>query len=404
MYRFILSLLYIVLMSPYIAAGTYTVAKGKTIKVPCSATPPAGYITHAFYELVDHDDAKYLGISYTSSDMAVTYYGLAPKSGIKVEVTYAYSYRGSFDGNMHVGHGSYYDYITVKGAPNLTGVKIREGSSITIRPNQTITLHGDPIPSNADGVRDWGWIMSPGKPYCFSLKTNSDGSEAYVTGLKEGTAYLLCMLPDDQTTAQTITVKCAQNTTTIEPTALKIEPSLLSIELKHTETLRPVFTPENSYADVTWSSSNEEVAKVSASGKVTAVNIGEASITATANGLTAQTTIKVIPTLTDFTIPSHVTVNLGYTYPIDINFFPSGATGQIVWSSKNSDIISISSTGVIKGKAEGTTTINAKNSTLSLSRESNATVVRPTQEHDYRNAAIRVRIIKELANEAFITK
>ncbi|MDE6050020.1 MAG: Ig-like domain-containing protein [Paramuribaculum sp.] len=62
-----------------------------------------------------------------------------------------------------------------------------------------------------------------------------------------------------------------------------------------TATLKAIITPENATdKTVTWSSSNEAVATVSATGLVTAIKAGTATITAsTANGLTATCTVTV---------------------------------------------------------------------------------------------------------------
>ncbi|MDE7451835.1 MAG: Ig-like domain-containing protein, partial [Paramuribaculum sp.] len=78
---------------------------------------------------------------------------------------------------------------------------------------------------------------------------------------------------------------------------IDIEMELADVELTEGEstTLKAIITPENATdKTVTWSSSNEAVATVSATGVVTGIKAGTATITAsTANGLTATCTVTV---------------------------------------------------------------------------------------------------------------
>ncbi|MDE7452588.1 MAG: Ig-like domain-containing protein, partial [Paramuribaculum sp.] len=78
---------------------------------------------------------------------------------------------------------------------------------------------------------------------------------------------------------------------------IDIEMELADVELTEGEstTLKAIITPENATEkSVTWSSSDSSVASVDASGLVTALKAGTATITATtSNGLTASCTVTV---------------------------------------------------------------------------------------------------------------
>ena len=78
---------------------------------------------------------------------------------------------------------------------------------------------------------------------------------------------------------------------------IDIEMELADVELTEGEstTLKAIITPENATdKSVKWSSSDETVASVDASGLVTAIKVGTATITATtSNGLTASCTVTV---------------------------------------------------------------------------------------------------------------
>ena len=106
-------------------AKNYTVNVGETITLNCTATAPAGNITHAVFELVNADDSQYLAlVSYNTSQQTATFLGRDAMANIKVKVTYYYSYRGSYTNQMQVGHGSYTDQITVRGGGTATNIKI----------------------------------------------------------------------------------------------------------------------------------------------------------------------------------------------------------------------------------------------------------------------------------------
>lgn len=388
-------------------AGNYKVKKGGTLTVPCTATAPSGgWITHTFYQFVNPEDSKYLGISSNSSDCKATYYGLNVRSNIKIEVTYAYSYRGTYDENIHVGHASYYDYITVEGAPNATGVSVREGKEISMVPGQTVTLHADFKPSNADGVAEWGLLNDWGHPYCFKLKVNSTGSEAYVTGKEEGEAYLICMLPGDQSTVNVVTLKCSQSASSKLPTAISLSPNELKLTEGKSLTISPSFTPSDSYSPIKWESSDEAIATVSESGVVKGIDSGTATITATTeNGLKSEAVVTVVPIIESFTVPSSVTVNLGYDFKVKPTVYPEGAEATFSYKSDNSSIVSTSNGGgSIRGCRVGTATVTVSNSVTKTSKEIIVNVVDPGHNKSRRQVANRLRLIKATANRAIMNQ
>lgn len=386
-------------------AGNYSLKRGGTLTVNCTATPPAGYITHTFYELVNPEDAYYLGMSYTTSEQCVTYYGLHAKANIKVEVTYAYSYRGTYDNNMHVGHGSYYDYITVTGAPDATGIEIREGAQISMRPGQTVTLHADLKPAGAIGYVDWGFIDAFGSPFNFDVSYNSNGTEAYVTGVRTGQTMMFAWINEDEHTIRNITLKCTNNANTDNPTALSLSPETSSIEVGGKIKLVPQFTPDNSFSEITWSSSDPNIATVDRKGEVTGVGGGEVTIKAvTQSGVEASATVTVTPTLTDFTVPSSLRIYKGYRTPVEYSLYPSGAKGKLTWSSNDVVGLAVSSDGVLTAKQPGTYTVRVYNSALSKERNIQVTVIEPSLVESSRQAGTRLGIIKTTINELLKNK
>ncbi len=77
--------------------------------------------------------------------------------------------------------------------------------------------------------------------------------------------------------------------------SIKLSKSSVELTAGSTQKLTVRYTPENTTVvkDVTWSSSNSNVAKVNSSGKVTAVSEGTATITAKVAGKSAKCTVTV---------------------------------------------------------------------------------------------------------------
>lgn len=74
--------------------------------------------------------------------------------------------------------------------------------------------------------------------------------------------------------------------------AISVTPTTASIAVGAAETLTATVTP-STFTDISWTSSDESVATVSAAGVVTGVSAGTATITATAGGKTATCTVTV---------------------------------------------------------------------------------------------------------------
>src|SRR5438093_458731 len=116
---------------------------------------------------------------------------------------------------------------------------------------------------------------------------------------------------------------------------------------------------------VTWSSGNTAVATVSASGLVTGVSAGAATITATSEGQssTAAITVTSIPVAAVTVSPASASVSVSQTVqltatPKDANGNPlSGRT--IAWGSSNTAAATVNTSGRVTGVAAGSATITA---------------------------------------------
>lgn len=113
--------------------------------------------------------------------------------------------------------------------------------------------------------------------------------------------------------------------------------------------------------NITWSSSNENIAKVDSNGTVTGISPGKAVITAkTSNNLTAKCSV----TVSDYIISLNKTslkLDKGNTTNLKATIIPSDyASKKITWTSSNKNIATVDSNGNVKAVGAGQATITAK--------------------------------------------
>ena len=140
-------------------------------------------------------------------------------------------------------------------------------------------------------------------------------------------------------------------------------------------------TSASNYATVTLTSSNEKVATVNNFGRVTGVAPGTATITATCGSVTATTNVTVmsIPNSSTGTAstgssnsgqvvtvnPSYVVLKPGATRTLTASVKPSSASQKFTYKSANSNIATVSPSGVITAVGTGATSITVSNGTAS---------------------------------------
>ncbi len=107
--------------------------------------------------------------------------------------------------------------------------------------------------------------------------------------------------------------------------------------------------------EASWSSNDESVVTVSDKGKVKAIAPGTATITVQVDGKTLQSYITVINGINE----KNVVLELGgwTDYVKTLKFSPN--MGKVKWTSSNSRIASVTSTGKVYAKEPGSVTITA---------------------------------------------
>ncbi|CAM3051213.1 Ig-like domain-containing protein [Paenibacillus sediminis] len=131
---------------------------------------------------------------------------------------------------------------------------------------------------------------------------------------------------------------------------------------------------------ITWSSSNSSVATVNANGTVHAVASGKATITAKlTNGKTAKAIVTVpFPVMGVQLNQTELTLNIGTTAKLVPTVTPANATiKNVIWSSSNEAIATVSTEGVITPVSVGTAVITVTTAAGSKTATAVIHVVQP---------------------------
>ena len=129
-----------------------------------------------------------------------------------------------------------------------------------------------------------------------------------------------------------------------------------------------VYPSETADKSITWKSSDTSVANVSDTGLVTAVGNGEAIITATCGNVHATCNVKVVKTTLQLS-PSNLSFStLGAQEQLTLNVYPANAPvdlSGVEWHSSNDSVATVSSSGLVTSRDNGTATITATYNELS---------------------------------------
>ncbi len=156
--------------------------------------------------------------------------------------------------------------------------------------------------------------------------------------------------------------------TSLVPTTIKVSPATASVVAGGTQTFTTVTLDQFSNsiaATVTWSSSNTAVGTIDSAGRFTAKAAGTTTITASSGSVSDTATVTVTP-LVPTTIkvsPATASVVVGGTQTFTTVTNPITAT--VTWSSSNTAVGTIDSTGKFTALAAGTTTITASSGSVS---------------------------------------
>lgn len=146
---------------------------------------------------------------------------------------------------------------------------------------------------------------------------------------------------------------------------ISLNTNTLSLNINDKVKLIETVTPSNNVSNVTWSSSDTNVATVN-NGEVIAINNGTATITASLpNGSSAECVVNVSSKIVKAAMvqinASNITLTVGKTNQLSAKVLPSNTTNKtITWSSSNNDIATVDQNGIVTAKKQGSAKIYAK--------------------------------------------
>ena len=162
---------------------------------------------------------------------------------------------------------------------------------------------------------------------------------------------------------------------TLDQTSIKLSPG-------GTTTLVATVLPENAYnKSLTWKSSNTDVVTVDENGNITGVKAGKATITVTTvdGEFTAEATVTVsadVVAVTDVKLnKTSLELSPNESSTLTATVAPSDASNKgVTWTSSNTDVATVSSTGKVTAKKDGTTVITVTTKDGSFKATCNVTV------------------------------
>ena len=264
------------------------------------------------------------------------------------------------------------------------------GSSSKYRKVTKVSINSDDFSIKVGNTKTLTYTISPSNATNkkVSWDTNNPSvakvsSTGKVTGVGAGTAYITIKSVDGVSDKVKVVVTKGSP---VKATKITLNPSSLTLNVGAKKAVTATVSPSNaSIKTITWVSHNTNIAKVDSKGTVTGVGAGSTKISAyttdgnvtasmnvtvksnsSSGGSTKPTTVKV----TDLIVaPTSVYLYVDETERISTTVLPSTATNKSLnWSSSNTSVATVSSSGVITGKKYGTTTIkvtSASNSNVS---------------------------------------
>ena len=149
----------------------------------------------------------------------------------------------------------------------------------------------------------------------------------------------------------------------VKPEKIELSHETLSLEKGESVTIMATVMPEDATdKTITWASSDEAVATVNAEGKVTAVALGEATVTATCGEVSTYCTVTVVATPAESITISQETATLkvGETVELTATVMPEDATDKTVsWTSSDEAVATVDAEGKVTAVALGEATISA---------------------------------------------
>lgn len=278
----------------------------------------------------------------------------------------------------------------------VTKVKIT-GTEKTIYVGESLMLDATVTPASATIQ---GVVWSSGTP------SNAVVDEyGVVTGVSKGTAKITAKAADGSGQYATYTVTVRQ-----QPESITLSKEVLNLKTGNYQTLKATVLPSTTDSKtVTWSSSDESVAKVNSSGRVTAVSPGTAIITCeskTHPHIYAQALVSVYQPVTKLSfIEKNPYVAVGESITLTWEVGPDTATDTSVTLSTNKEnVLEVHQDGTIYGLMRGEAYVYATANDGSGKKATiKVTVTQPVEGVEMQYEEVSVGVGSKVTNTARFT-
>ena len=245
--------------------------------------------------------------------------------------------------------------MTVTNAPVASVTVSPAAASVTVGATTQLTA----TPKDANGTALSGRAVTWATSNAAVATVSANG---LVTGVALGPATITATSEGQSGTSAITVTNVPVASVTVSPTAAGVT---VGATTQLTATPKDANGTALSGRVVTWATSNAAAATVSASGLVTGVAAGSATITATSEGQSGTSAITVtnVPVASVTVSPATASITVGATTqltatPKDAN--GTALTGRAVtWATSNASVATVSTTGRVTGVTAGSATITA---------------------------------------------
>jgi uncharacterized protein YjdB len=232
-------------------------------------------------------------------------------------------------------------------------------TSVTVAPDNAKLTVGDSVkltatisPDNATN-KDVTWTSS-------NTGVATVNSNGVVRALTAGTTNIIVTSSGNSAKTATCVITCSSNEPTDVPvTDLTVTPKNATLTVGDSVTLTATVSPDNATnKDVTWTSSDSNVATVSSAGVVKALAAGTANIVVKSASNSEKTTTVEITVKAAVSVsldPTSLLIPVGATRTLKVS--PDDVSQEVIWSSDDANVVTIDIDGMVTAVGPGTTTI-----------------------------------------------
>lgn len=259
-----------------------------------------------------------------------------------------------------------------KDEPVVTGISL-DKSELTLKIGESYQFKLSHMPLKAKSPK-CQWYLSKYYPNCEGCESYEVGTidqNGLFTAIRDGEVYVTVFTLEDYdpVTYKSYDATCKVTVLPIEATSLTLNNTEEIMNIGETISLEAKIEPENTtHKDVKWESNNPNIVSVrndevfGGKAVVTALQEGEAIITASVGSITATCKITVNPTKLEGISfdQAEKTVKEGESFVLTPVFTPENASNKkVIWTSSNQSIATVDQGGKVSTHSFGECIIKA---------------------------------------------